>query len=78
MIPDAVRRGVEARLGSVRGAAPVSGGCINHGMRVELADGPVFIKYNPDAPAGLFAAEARGLDALRAAAEGLTVPRPLA
>ncbi|MBW3569937.1 MAG: fructosamine kinase family protein [Gemmatimonadetes bacterium] len=47
-------------------------------MRVELADGPVFVKYNADAPPGLFAAEARGLDALRAAAEGLVVPRVLA
>jgi protein-ribulosamine 3-kinase len=78
MIPDAVRSAVEARLGPVRGAAPVSGGCINHGMRVELADGPVFVKYNADAPPGLFAAEARGLDALRAAADGLVVPRALA
>ncbi|HEX6372471.1 MAG TPA: fructosamine kinase family protein [Longimicrobium sp.] len=78
MIPDAVRATVEARLGPVHGAAPVSGGCINHGMRVELADGPVFVKYNPDAPPGLFAAEARGLDALRAAADGLVVPRALA
>ncbi len=78
MIPDALRRAVQARLGTVRGAAPVAGGCINHGMRVELADGLVFIKHNPDAPAGLFAAEARGLQALRTAAEGLVVPRPLA
>lgn len=78
MIPDALRTGVEARLGPVRGAAPVSGGCINHGMRVELADGPAFVKYNADAPPGVFAAEARGLDALRAAADGLVVPRVLA
>jgi protein-ribulosamine 3-kinase len=78
MIPDAVRRAVEARLGPVRGASAVSGGCINHGMRVELADGPVFVKYNVDAPPGLFAAEARGLKALRAAAEGIAVPRALA
>lgn len=78
MIPDAVRRAVQARLGPVRGASPVAGGCINHGMRVELADGPVFVKYNADAPPGLFAAEARGLDALRAAADGLVVPRALA
>jgi protein-ribulosamine 3-kinase len=78
MIPDALRHALEARLGPVRGAAPVSGGCINHGMRVELADGPVFVKHNPDAPLGLFAAEARGLDALRAAADGLVVPRALA
>lgn len=78
MIPDPVRAAVQAGLGLVRGAVPVSGGCINHGMRVELADGPVFVKYNADAPAGLFAAEARGLDALRAAADGLVVPRVLA
>jgi fructosamine-3-kinase len=78
MIPDAVRSAVEARLGPVRGAAPVAGGCINHGMRVELADGPVFVKYNAEAPPGMFAAEARGLDALRAAADGLAVPRALA
>jgi protein-ribulosamine 3-kinase len=78
MIPEAVRDAVQARLGPVRGAAPVAGGCINHGMRVELADGPVFVKYNADAPPGMFAAEARGLDALRAAADGLVVPRVLA
>jgi fructosamine-3-kinase len=78
MIPDAVRRAVEARLGPVRGAAPVSGGCINHGMRVDLADGPVFVKYNPDAPPGLFAAEVRGLEALRKAADEIVVPRALA
>lgn len=78
MIPDGVRRSVEARLGPVRGAAPVAGGCINHGMRVQMADGPVFIKYNPDAPPGLFAAEARGLKALAAAADGVWVPQPLA
>jgi fructosamine-3-kinase len=78
MIPDALRHALEARLGPVRGAAPVSGGCINHGMRVELADGPVFVKYNADAPPGLFAAEARGLDALRAAAAGPVVPLALA
>lgn len=78
MIPDALRRAVETRLGPVRGASPVAGGCINHGMRVELADGPVFVKYNADAPPALFAAEARGLDALRAAADGIVVPRALA
>lgn len=78
MIPDSVRHAVQARLGPVRGAAPVAGGCINHGMRVELADGPVFVKYNAEAPPGLFAVEARGLDALRAAADGLVVPRALA
>lgn len=79
-LPDALRGAVEARLGPVRGASGVTGGCISHGMRVELADGPVFLKHNADAPPGFFAAEARGLLALRKAAEGggLIVPRPLA
>jgi fructosamine-3-kinase len=79
MIPDALRSAVEARLGPVRGARNVGGGCINHGMRLELADGPVFLKYNASAAPGMFAAEARGLLALREAADGeLIVPRPLA
>lgn len=78
MISGPLRAVVEARLGPVRGASPVRGGCINHGMRVELADGIVFLKHNAAAPPGLFAAEARGLDALRRAADGLVVPRPIA
>ncbi|HEU4883591.1 MAG TPA: fructosamine kinase family protein, partial [Longimicrobium sp.] len=79
MIAGALRDSIQARLGPVRGASGVSGGCINQGMRVELADGPVFLKHNAAAPAGLFAAEARGLLALREAADGaLVVPRPLA
>jgi protein-ribulosamine 3-kinase len=78
MIPDPLRRALEARLGPVRGASPVGGGCINHGARVMTADGPVFVKHNAAAPPRLFAAEARGLEALRAAAESLVVPRVLA
>jgi protein-ribulosamine 3-kinase len=80
MIPDALRGAVEARLGPVRGASGVTGGCISHGMRVELADGIVFLKHSADAPPGMFAAEARGLLSLRKAVYGggLIVPRPLA
>jgi protein-ribulosamine 3-kinase len=78
VIPPALRAAVEARLAPIRGASGVGGGCINHGIRVELADGPIFLKYNPDAPPGMFAAEARGLQALRKAADELTVPRPIA
>ena len=79
MIPAPLRAAIEARLGPVRGASPVGGGCINHGARVQLADGPVFVKHNAAAPPGMFAAEARGLEALRDAADGaLVVPRPLA
>lgn len=78
MIPEALREAVEVRFGTVRAAAPVAGGCINHGVRVETAEGTLFVKHNPDAPHGLFAVEARGLDALRAAAAELVVPEVLA
>jgi fructosamine-3-kinase len=77
-LPDAVRWEVEARLGPVRDARPVGGGCINRALRLELGNGRAFLKYNPEAPHGFFAAEARGLDALRAAAAGdLRVPEVL-
>lgn len=79
MIPDALLAAVEARFGAVGDARPVAGGCINRGARVETASGPVFLKHNPDAPVGLFAAEARGLEALRAAAPpDVVVPEVLA
>ena len=78
MIPDALRSAVEARLGPIRDTTPVGGGCVNHGACVELADGRIFLKHNDGAPAGLFAAEARGLHALADAAGDLVVPEPLA
>lgn len=78
MIPQPLRGAVEARLGPVRRASGVGGGCISHGMRMELSGGPVFLKHNDRAPTGLFSAEARGLEALADAADDLVVPRPLA
>ena len=55
---------------------PVGGGDINDAYRATLDDGRVvFIKEHADAPAGMFAAEAAGLEWLR---EGpLRVPRVL-
>jgi protein-ribulosamine 3-kinase len=78
VIPTPLRAAVEARLGPLGEAAPVAGGCISRGARVETAGDPVFLKHHPGAPAGFFAAEARGLEALRAAGCGLAVPAPLA
>lgn len=78
MISAALRESVEARLGALRGALPVGGGCINDGMRMDLASGRVFLKHNASSAPGMFAAEARGLTALRKAADALIVPRPLA
>lgn len=66
-------------LGTVRGISPVSGGCISEAFRVDLAAGSIFLKHNPDAPPEMFAAEADGLRALRAAADGaLRIPDVLA
>ena len=79
MIPPPLRASVEARLGAIRDARPVGGGCINHAMRIETAAGPVFFKHNEDSSPGMFAAEADGLCALRAVADGaLRVPDVLA
>jgi fructosamine-3-kinase len=46
---------------------PIAGGDINDAFRARLADGrTVFVKSHDDAPPGMFAAEAHGLDWLRA------------
>ena len=56
---------------------PVSGGDINDAYRVELDDKRVvFVKTHARAPAGMFAAEAHGLEWLRTGALG--VPRVIA
>lgn len=73
----ALRRALEASLGRIGEARAVGGGSINQAARVESEGGPVFVKYSDDAPAGIFAAEARGLEALAAAGSGLVVPRVL-
>ncbi|MBW3534450.1 MAG: fructosamine kinase family protein, partial [Gemmatimonadetes bacterium] len=83
-IPGGVRRSVEEALGQARGrpspiagASSLGGGCINPSARVETGDGDAFfLKWNADAPAGMMAAEADGLEALRAAA-ALRVPEML-
>lgn len=65
--------------------SPVSGGCINNGARIETRDrARLFLKWNPAAPEGMFAAEMEGLRALHDAASKVEaasrpqVPRPLA
>jgi fructosamine-3-kinase len=55
----------------------VAGGDINEAYQVRLADGrAVFVKAHADPPAGMFTAEAAGLDWLRAGP--LRIPRVLA
>jgi fructosamine-3-kinase len=82
-LPPPVRDGVEdalARLGihGIRQVVPVSGGCINHGARVDGSGRrSFFLKWNAAAPPRLFDAEADGLRALRDPA-ALRVPAPVA
>ena len=66
---------------ALRRRTPVSGGCIHSAWRLELEDGgPLFAKTTTAAGLPLLEAEADGLAALAAAAEGsgLQVPRPRA
>lgn len=44
---------------------PESGGMINQAVRIESEHGRLFLKWHAAAPAGMFSAEARGLDLLR-------------
>jgi fructosamine-3-kinase len=83
-IPDAIREPVtgalaEHGLGSrIVSARHVGGGCISHGARIETDTATqLFVKWNEEAPPGLFDAEADGLRAL-AGVGALRVPTPLA
>jgi protein-ribulosamine 3-kinase len=68
-------RGLGRRIESV---APIGGGCINNGARIATDSGGVFfLKWNRSAPAGMFEAEADGLEALGRAST-LRVPAPVA
>jgi protein-ribulosamine 3-kinase len=73
-LPPGLLRRLEERYGGVRVQGAVGGGCINPAVRLRLADRDAFLKFNPDASPGMFAAEAEGLRALRAAANSLRVP----
>lgn len=56
----------EHGYGQVTGTRPVSGGCINHGTRLQTSSGrSFFLKTNPDASGDMFAQEMEGLQALR-------------
>lgn len=74
-----LRAAMERELGAkIRAARPMSGGDINLAYAVELEGGrKVFAKTNMRAPAGMFAAEARGLGWL-GEAKALRVPEVFA
>ena len=74
---EAARADIEGLLGArLVSSERVGGGDINEAHRLTTSDGRrVFAKLNPHAPAGLFEAEAHGLDWLARA--GVLVPRVL-
>jgi len=62
----------------ITSSAGIGGGCISHGLRLSTDRGHTyFLKWKPQAPAGMFEAETDGLVALRAP-DVLRVPEPLA
>ena len=66
------------RNDSVSRVRPVAGGCIHNGSRLETEVGDTyFLKWSPEAPPGMFDAEADGLRALGASGAAV-VPEPLA
>jgi fructosamine-3-kinase len=72
-LPPAIR----ARLEAVLGVQPIavvalSGGMINHAVRLETGDRRFFLKWCDNPPPGFFVEEAHGLELLRAA--GMRVP----
>ncbi len=76
---DTLLEAVSAALGTrATGKSGLSGGDINEAYLVTLADGEhVFVKTHRRPPAGMFGAEARGLDWLRVEG-GMKVPKVLA
>jgi fructosamine-3-kinase len=76
-VAEAWRDEVDETLGTtIRSITPCPGGNINEAYRIDTADGErSFVKHQPRAAPGLFAAEAAGLATLReAAGEALRVP----
>jgi fructosamine-3-kinase len=76
-----VARAIERAVGApvqVVGETPLGGGSINDTIRLDTSAGTFVVKRHLRAPAGMFQAEAAGLDALRASGTTLAVPRVIA
>jgi len=75
MIADALRDHLSQQLNTaITSVQSVRGGDINQAAKIETEKTSYFLKWNHHAPQGLFEAEAKGLNLLRAA-ESLRVPR---
>ena len=64
-IPAEVQDSLKESLGALVSFTPASGGCINHGGRIEAKSGEVFVKWNDaERYPGMFESESRGLELL--------------
>lgn len=78
LLPPELQQALAAELNlEVQGQSPIRGGCIHKAARVDTSMGPVFVKWNHGDSAPLFAAEAEGLERLRAT-QSLAIPQVLA
>ena len=65
-LPPSARAALEPRFGALQSATPVEGGMVNRAARAQFERAKLFVKWSQSAPRGLYAAEARGLQTLRA------------
>ena len=77
LMPPAVQQALIGRLGDSLQATPLTGGDVNHVALVIGGSERLVVKWKPDAPPGLFDAEADGLRRLGAAGS-LRVPEVIA
>ena len=83
LLPGSLEQAVAAALdeagdrGGMRSVTPVFGGDINRAARIDTTAGSYFVKWNEEAPDGMFPMEARGLALLRSS-NGPLVPEVLA
>ena len=65
-LPTAIAEILTAQFGAIRQFVPVEGGMMNRAARVQFEAQTLFVKWSASAPPDLYAAEAQGLEALRA------------
>jgi len=79
-LPGDLQARLEKEIGAeITHTQTVAGGDINEAARIEAGGDSFFLKWHLRAPAGMFAAEARGLDMLAAVnANGIRIPEVIA
>lgn len=68
-LPYNIKVVIERSLGEVQAATSVGGGDINRAVKFQTRQGVFFVKWNENAPEGMFETEAKGLRLLSSAGE---------